>query len=212
MQLFSGHPVHIMSESNTLNPSAFIPFCAYDGDTRFLGRKNDNFSLPICSAFQPRLVSGQGCYTLDIHNITEGKDVKQGLTHGLTLFVDSNDERMVSGDEDTEHSVEQFRNLHEEINNDKVKIHIGTIEPYTGHGGGNYELSSLKSMATTQDFLSLPLSVRGCQRDYSTQQCHLQYYKQNTKQCGCQPFSLVELLHNDTVRHILCLGISAIIK
>ena len=44
-----------------------------------------------------------------------------------------------------------------------VKIHINTLEAFNGHGAGNYELSSMKVMTTTHDFLALSEDERGCQ-------------------------------------------------
>ena len=50
----ANHPVHLIDANGTLSPSAFIPFCSWSGDMKALGKMIDNFSLPVCNAFQPR--------------------------------------------------------------------------------------------------------------------------------------------------------------
>ena len=47
------------------NPSAFIPFCDYNGDMLAVGEHMDNFSFPVCNAFTPSVIDGQLCYMFD---------------------------------------------------------------------------------------------------------------------------------------------------
>ena len=51
---WANHPVHVLGGDGKKNPSAFIPFCAFGGDMEVLGRKANNFSLPVCNLFSPR--------------------------------------------------------------------------------------------------------------------------------------------------------------
>ena len=80
---------------------------------RVLGRRHDNFSLPVCSVFQPRVLAGQLCYFVDLNNITGV--VRQGPTHGLTLFVDYNTELMVGTNTETPVNVEQYKSFPRDI-------------------------------------------------------------------------------------------------
>ena len=72
------------------SPSAFIPFCDYNGDMLAVGENMDNFSLPVCNAFTPSLIDGQLCYMFDpstIHsNITYDNPY-------LTFLLDYNEDR-----------------------------------------------------------------------------------------------------------------------
>ena len=51
-QSLINHPVHILDpETDSLSPSAFIPFCDFAGDMTKLGRKIPQFALPVCTSF-----------------------------------------------------------------------------------------------------------------------------------------------------------------
>ena len=185
---------------DNLNPSALIPFCMFDGDMTLLGTHRDNFSLPVCTAFKPRVLDSQTCYYVDLADVAKDREVQQGEDHGLVLFIDSNNERMVDvGDQEEEDTIEFEANIHAAEAKNDIKIYINTLEPYTGYGSGHYELSSVKVMATTPDFLSLPESVSGCQARYSATQCREEQDRVKTETCGCVPFSLAGVLGNHSV-------------
>ena len=169
-----------------------------------LSKHRTNFSFPLCSSFRPRLLDGQLCYFIDLDNVTKQKPTSQGPAHGLTLFLDYNQERMLGGNTDVAREDDLVVNLnkrHEETK-EEAKIHIDTLEPFIGHGGGNYELSAIKVLSATDSFLSLPESVRGCQTEYSLLECQLQQYRLLVTYCDCVPFTLPGLFHNITVGEI----------
>ena len=166
-----------------------------------LGENRENFSLPLCSAFQPRYVDGQRCYYVDLTNVTGEKPVRQGAGYGLTLFIDTNDERMVNAGGEEENQAEAFEaNIHGQEETNDLKIIISTLEPFTGYGGGHYEMSSVQVITTTDDFLALPESVRGCQTEQSALECRLDQFRTQAEQCGCQPFALLGLFNHSVVR------------
>ena len=167
---------------------------------RLLGIRRTNFSFPVCTSFQPRVMDGQLCYSIDLVNATKQRSIKQGPSHGLTLFLDYNEERMKNTNTGVEQLVNLVANMNEENKKKKqAKIHINTLEPFVGFGGGNYEMSAIKVMAATESFLGLPEDVRDCQTEYTLQECHLEHYRASAKSCGCVPLSLPGLFHNDTV-------------
>ena len=53
----SNHPVHIIDENGEMSPSSFIPFCQI-GD-RVLGVKRDDFPIPVCNIFRPKIFNDQ---------------------------------------------------------------------------------------------------------------------------------------------------------
>ena len=81
-------------------------------------------------------------------------------------MIDNNDEKMFSRDK--KKSAES-RNFEDNIfvdrsqSTDDFKIYLNTIEPFTGYGGGYYELSDIKALDTTNDFIKLSEEVRKCQ-------------------------------------------------
>ena len=166
-----------------------------------LSKHRTNFSFPLCSSFQPRLLDGQLCYYIDLDNATKQRPTSQGPAHGLTLFLDYNEERMVGDNTKVGEEDDLVVNLNERHEDTKkgAKIHIDTLEPFVGYGGGNYELSAIKVLSATDSFLSLPQSVRGCQTDYSLLECHLEQYRVLASSCGCAPFTSPGLFHNITV-------------
>ena len=134
IQTASFHPVHVFDKLNNFNPSALIPFCAFGGDMTVLGRMDANFSLPVCSVFQPRVLHGQLCYAVDVNKVPGVDTFKQGPNNGLTLFIDYNDERMIDIDDGFRKKRIPFEtNIHEQHQNKKVKIYINTLEPFNGH-------------------------------------------------------------------------------
>ena len=133
IQSYSNHPVHILDESSNLNPSAFIPFCAFDGDMTVLSTHRDNFSFPLCSSFKQLILDGQLCYSADLSRATQERGISQGPAHGLTLFLDYNEDRMVGAntDEEVQGDADERLNQKHAMKKD-VKIYINTLEPGTG--------------------------------------------------------------------------------
>ena len=70
----------------------------------------------------------------------------------------------------------------------EAKIVIHTLKPFSGFGAGSYSMSSLKQMSPTDDFLSLPVSKRGC--SYENRQLCLRknYLGQKIRDCKCIPW------------------------
>ena len=166
-----------------------------------LGREYKNFSLPLCSVFQPRLLNGQLCYSVDVNKVSGLDAFEQGPNNGLTLFIDYNDERMIDINDGFGKKGTKFKtNIHDHHQYQKVKIYMNTLKPFIGYGPGNYEMSAIKIMDTTEDFVSLPEDVRGCQMQYTTMNCQLEDYMQQAAEiCRCSPISLLSMVRNMTV-------------
>ena len=73
------------------SPSAFIPFCEYNGDMLSVGEHIDNFSFPVCNAFRPTLIEGQLCYQFDRNNL--GGNLTSSKEPYLMFLMDTNDDR-----------------------------------------------------------------------------------------------------------------------
>ena len=124
-------PVHILDDNLNLSPSAFIPFCSFDGNSDLLGRDYGNFSLPVCSSFKKRLLEGQLCYQIDVNRVINDKSVAGLQKGGLTLLVDVNAEKDLFSVLNTTPEDEIFSDFIEEIYEaeefEKIMIHIETI-------------------------------------------------------------------------------------
>ena len=90
----TNHPVHIVNEDETISPSSLIPFCWF-GDSENLSLKIENFSLPVCASFKPKLRNDQVCYEMDPNELL--RDGQTANNIGLYLLIDENKDRQVQG-------------------------------------------------------------------------------------------------------------------
>ena len=95
-RLISNHPVHIFDANGNISPSAFIPFCEFGEDRSKLGMKHDNFSVQVCNAFTPKIVTDQLCYEIDLQSYrsSDNYHLKKQLNAGLILVLDYNMDRV----------------------------------------------------------------------------------------------------------------------
>ena len=93
-QTLINHPVHILDpETDSLSPSAFIPFCDFAGEMSGLGRKIPEFVLPVCTSFTRTFIEGQLCYELEVNKFFNHPRTEKKLRKGLTLVLDYNEDR-----------------------------------------------------------------------------------------------------------------------
>ena len=95
LQRLVSHPVHILGEDGKLSPSALIPFCWFGAAGINLGKRIDNFKMPICTGFKPKLRNDQVCYEMDPNNFISRDQKYNLLRHGLYFIVDENVNRQV---------------------------------------------------------------------------------------------------------------------
>ena len=75
-----------------MSPSSFIPFCQI-GD-RVLGVKRDDFPIPVCNIFRPKIFNDQLCYEIDAEFVEDAM-IKEGNLE-IALFIDINEDRQFS--------------------------------------------------------------------------------------------------------------------
>ena len=171
------NPAHIIDETQKLNPSAFIPFCAFSGQN--LGTNIKEFSEPVCSNFQQIIFEGRVCYKFQVDK--KKQKVHQGRAFGLKLLVDFNQDRTLSLNPETDDHEDNsnISNMFQDIESDDrllhpekdITVHINTILPYTAVGGGVFKLSGIKQIETTADFEKLDVSAKRCQELEFRSQC-----------------------------------------
>ena len=74
--------MHILDENKKLSPSSFIPFCEFGGNMSALGVKIEQFKVPVCNSFKPKIFKNQLCYEIYSDEFNLNTKNKQGL-----LFV-----------------------------------------------------------------------------------------------------------------------------
>ena len=110
----TNHPVHIVQDDGELSPTALIPFCEFGGQLSVMGVKIDQFDVPVCNSFRPKVYKDQLCYTVDPNRFKDKIDLGGQLS--LTLAIDYNEDRMYN------FSLENKRETNEELDNEFDKI------------------------------------------------------------------------------------------
>ena len=96
MQTESNHPVHILNPEGEFSHSSFIPFCSFGED--FKGYKVNQFEIPVCDIFKPKIHHDQFCYETDLQKLKGNNNqiLENQLKKGLTLVLDHNEERQMN--------------------------------------------------------------------------------------------------------------------
>ena len=182
------YPPHLIDSKGSLTPSALIPFCAYQTNMTLLGQTRQDLPFTVCSQFQPTVLEGQLCYSLNLSKIAQNR-AKPGLKFGLVLILDPSEKEHTSlienSDEMTSLSFETFTNVES-----SARIYLNTLASFSAYQAGSYALSALKKMTGTEGFLNLPSKVKGCKTE-TFEECHAtRYIKEVHKQCGCVPWAI----------------------
>ena len=134
-----------------LLPSALLPFCSYQMDDSILGEKRPELSQTICNKFEPTVLEGQLCYSLDLAK-TVKKSTKAGKSNGLLIMIDP-----------SPYSQNGSNKLDvEEESKRQIKVFFQTLAQDTAYGPGTYTLSALKRMTGTESFEQLPDKQKRC--------------------------------------------------
>ena len=105
LQKLTNHPVHLSAEEgNVTSTTAMIPFCEMGGSMSAMGVKTDQFDVPVCNSFRPRIIMDQLCYTVDPNKYKDRVYFKGELS--LTLFIHYNEDRQFKNmDSSEEHAI-----------------------------------------------------------------------------------------------------------
>ena len=96
----TNHPVHIIDQENEFSPTALIPFCEFSGNMSVMGVKIDQFDVPVCNSFRPKIIRDQLCYTVDPNEYKHKIDLTGELS--LSLFIHYNEDRQMEDTDCTE--------------------------------------------------------------------------------------------------------------
>ena len=162
-------------------PSAFVPFCSYQTESNVLGQSRPELkNLTVCDKFEPTILEGQLCYSLDIANIVnKSTGTRTGRTNGLRILVDPNPFRL---------NVSNRMNPDDQSPDFKVYVH--TLAQHTAYGAGAFAMSALKRMTGTESFTMLPHDVTKCYNGDFESCKNSRLLKASLKECGCLPWTL----------------------
>ena len=159
-------------------------------------------NLTVCDKFQPTILEGQLCYTLDVAKLGDLK-TKLGKTNGILLLLDPNPYGLKSKDENAGRTKVDEKNF---------KIFFHTLGQQTSFGPGSYAMTILKKMTGTTGFKQLPDHQKKC-RLHNREECQTQKYLDEVQaKCECMPWALktdqVEMNYLDRMIIINLLGLS----
>ena len=119
-----------------------------------MGRRVAGFGVPVCDKFEPRLVEGQICYSLDtdlyFKQFRRGREGREGRDYstgkeGLTLLLDYNEERNIQEAEEPLEQQQEEESFVDGIvelqQRDKALIMLDTISQYTDFYQTKYFIS-----------------------------------------------------------------------
>ena len=153
-----------------------------------LGQTRQDLPFTVCDQFQPTVLKGQRCYSLDLKKIFI-KNTKSGLKSGLLLIIDplekEENKQVETRDMITSLNLESYQ-----YSGSSAKIYLNTLASFTDYRAGSYAMSGLKKMTGTGPFLELPDSTKKCKTE-TFEECHVvRYIAEVQKQCGCIPWGL----------------------
>ena len=59
-----------------------------------MGVKIDQFDVPFCNSFRPKIIQDQLCYTVDPNNYKDKINLKKDLS--LSLFINYNEDKVIA--------------------------------------------------------------------------------------------------------------------
>jgi hypothetical protein len=190
----SAHPPHLIDSMGAPTPAALIPFCGYKSSMTALGEARAG--LPVCTGFQPTVLDGQLCYSLNISALQAEMESKIGKKNGLLLLLDPGESEQYR-EGATQTSEDTFWNIDLEAvhDNDRTaRVHLATLASHSVHQAGTYTLSSLKWIAGTAGFLSMPDPTKACRHE-PRELCQMREYLAAVREnCDCVPFVLGSVL------------------
>ena len=149
-------------------------------------------TYPLCSLFLPTILEGQLCYKLTL-NETSG----QGKENELMLLLDYNEDRSLQTPTKEDRTAFSKTEMHlgtaaGSLQGMAAKVHIHTLSPYVGFGGGRYKMTAVKRMKASADFLGMAFEDRNCEVELY-ENCRT---GKLIEKCGCVPW---EIPHNQVI-------------
>ena len=183
----TNHPVHIQEKVGQISPTALIPFCEFAGNMSVMGVKIDQFDVPVCNSFRPKIMMDQLCYTVDPNEYKHKIDLNGEIS--LLLFIHYNEDRQMEDIDSTEeHTV--IVDTIGKMRSKKSDIYYLITEPLELSLDMEISLNVIKEIRVTESFLTLNKDAKGCQEE-SFNECTTTKYKENIiNQCQCLPFQL----------------------
>ena len=132
----------MIDPNGSLNPAALIPFCAYQTNMTLLGQTRQDLPFIACSQFQPTVLEGQLCYSLNLSllNIHESKP---GKVNGLWIVLDPgpvDNEPYIEAEEGNIKNIGSLSLDGSAGDSSSARIYLNTLAGFTAYNAGSYAL------------------------------------------------------------------------
>ena len=166
------HPPHLEDTKGRLLPKALIPLCSYQGT--MLGKGYKEFTA--CDKFQPSVMNGQLCYSLNISQAVSSKS-KSGVRNSVAIVLDQPNSLELTAEETS-----------------VATIHLDTLGGFSDNRPGKYYMSALKKMTGTDAFMSLTDFEKKCQLELYEDCKNKQIFAILERECKCVPLEFSKFL------------------
>ena len=163
-----------------------------------LGQRIPGLNFTVCSKFQPTLVAGQLCYSLNHSSLGQIRS-QVGTEYGLVLILDPGRYENELGNQ-VQYDQDRTSSLKLKPHGDSLHsfwIYTNTLNragSYSINRAGAYGLSNLKKMTGTNNFLKQSDDKKKCVIK-TLEDCNAERYLDNVlKKCGCIPWILSRAL------------------
>ena len=97
-----------------------------------MGVKIEQFDVPVCNSFKPKVLRDQLCYEVDPNKFINPKFKGETLKSGLTFLIDHNEDVQISLSEDSHtqtsgQNKSLVRSFSESVNDEQSQIYLGSI-------------------------------------------------------------------------------------
>ena len=159
----SHHPAHMVAEAGGgEQPSAFIPFCTFQGKTPEGATAKKTMRLRTCKGFQPVLYQGQSCYRANPSTLGQTPTAGQGVVHSLMMLLDVNRERssslvledLFTSEDTSSKESSSSLDLSSIPSLGLAKINIHTLSTFQDFGSAHYKMKQTTGSAA---FSALPV-------------------------------------------------------
>ena len=156
-----------------------------------MGIKIDQFDVPVCNAFQAKILNDQLCYEVDLQKFSDVNNIHGELKLGFNFLLDYNEDRQVTlnqennslelglassfdESEENSHAIVYLDTIGKEIfhlymfENDKKYFNSflnNIAEPVMLIGEGKYNPNDLKEIQATDAYVGLGKDVTNCQNE-----------------------------------------------
>ena len=152
-----------------------------------LGQTRQDLPFTACSQFQPTVLEGQLCFSLDL-SLHGPNKTNSGLDSELLMIIDPGMTVAQSYSKENVETSTSFSLKHASNDDTSARIHLNTLASFTSSKAGRYTMSVLKKMTGSMNFQRLPDLDKHCQIG-TYEACQSRgYLEEIHSQCGCLPW------------------------